>query len=145
MAANSDVVFGEETEVDWGGSLRKVIYIEVIDADLFRLGKKAATKIDKLRFAEDDRRTSVDKPKKNDIATYKAGESVKVRAKSGGISVYDGISKHLRMGKSDQWWCIPEGTKIPAGLRVAKDATAGKDEETVVVQLLYACLIVLFF
>ena len=42
-------------------------------------------------------------------------------AKSGGVSLFDGISPKLKMNKNDRWYIIPRNTPVPEGVVIAKD------------------------
>lgn len=66
--------------------------------DIFRAGKENDPRMTKLRYEEDDRPP----PKANDIVTYWAGNILKVQAGTGGISLYDGIDRNRRMGRTDR-------------------------------------------
>ena len=100
-----------------GGKLQEVLYIYQPDVDIFRAGKENDNRMTRLRYEEDDRPP----PKENDIATYLVGNILKVQAGTGGISLYDGINHNRRMGRSDRWWCIPKGAKMPPDIIIAKD------------------------
>lgn len=101
-----------------GGRTQEVLYIYQPDVDIFRSGKENDPRMTKLRYEEDDRPP----PKTNDIATYWAGNILKVQAGTGGISLYDGIDHHRKMGRADRWWCIPKGARMPKDIVIAKDA-----------------------
>ncbi len=103
------------------GKLQEVLYIYQPDVEIFRAGKEDDTRMTKLRYEEDDRPP----PKANDIATYRVGSILKVKAGTGGISLYDGIDRNRRMGRTDRWWCIPKGAKLPENILIAKDAEPG--------------------
>lgn len=104
---------GEKTE--------EVFYIYQPDVDIFRAGKEDDARMTKLRYEEDDRPP----PKTNDIVTYMAGNILKVKAGTGGISLYDGVDHNRRMGRTDRWWCIPKGAEMPKDIVIAKDARPG--------------------
>lgn len=101
-----------------GGQTEAVLYIYQPDVDIFRAGKESDTRMTKLRYEEDDRPP----PKTNDIVTYAVGNILKVKAGTGGISLYDGIDHNRRMGRTDRWWCIPKGATMPKDIVIAKDA-----------------------
>ena len=100
------------------GQTQEVLYIYQPDVDIFRAGREGDSKMTKLRYEEDDRPP----PKRNDIVTYYVGNILKVKAGTGGISLYDGIDRNRRMGRTDRWWCIPGGAKMPKDIVIAKDA-----------------------
>lgn len=100
-----------------GGKTQEVLYIYQPDVDIFRAGKENDTRMSKLRYEEDDRPP----PKTNDIVTYPVGNILKVKAGTGGISLYDGIDHNRRMGRTDRWWCIPKGARMPKDIVIAKD------------------------
>jgi hypothetical protein len=101
-----------------GGKTQEVLYIYQPDVDIFRAGKESDTRMTKLRYEEDDRPP----PKTNDIVTYVVGNILKVKAGTGGISLYDGVDRNRRMGRTDRWWCIPKGATMPDGIVIAKDS-----------------------
>lgn len=108
------------------------IYMKKFDADVvLRKGKMDNPLINKVRYREDHRpmmvknkRTGEERPKKNDIVTYvQPGTTVTyVLAKSGGVSLFDGISSKVpfREGK-DAWWIITKNARLEAGLIISKD------------------------
>ncbi|WP_338847956.1 hypothetical protein V8J88_04085 [Massilia sp. W12] len=100
------------------GRTQEVLYIYQPDVDIFRAGKEIYPGMTKLRYEEDDRPP----PKSNDILTYLAGNVLKVKAGSGGISLFDGMNHQRKMGRSDRWWCIPKGSQMPKDIIIAKDA-----------------------
>lgn len=114
MATNPNVV---QREIS--GKTEHVLYIYQPDVDIFRAGKQQDPRMTRLRYEEDDR----EPPKTNDIATYFAGNKLYVQAGTGGISLFSGMDRNRRMGGSDRWWCIPQGTSLPPEIRIAKDAT----------------------
>ena len=117
------------------------IYMKKFDVEVvFRKGKLDNSLIDKVRYREDHRpmyvenkRTGDKKPKKNDIVTYvKSGTSeIYVLAKSGGVSLFDGMSSKVpfRDGK-DAWWIITKDAKLEPGLIIAKDMLADEEGNT---------------
>lgn len=44
-----------------------------------------------------------------------------VLARSGGISLFDGISSKVKLGTKDCWWVITQGAKVDEGLIIPKD------------------------
>lgn len=113
MATNLNVV---QREIS--GKTEYVLYIYQTDVDIFRAGKKEDTRMTRLRYEEDGRPP----PKTNDIATYyDPGGKLHVRTGTGGISLFSGMNRNRRMGRSDRWWCIPQGTTCPDKIRIAKD------------------------
>jgi hypothetical protein len=107
------------------------IYMKRFDAEVvFRRGKIDDAQIDKVRYKEDSRPEKffnitsgrgIDK--KNDIITYKlkGKNELYVLARSGGISLFDGISSKVKLGQKDCWWVITKNTKVEEGLIIAKD------------------------
>lgn len=114
MATNPNVV---QREIS--GKTEEVLYIYQTDVDIFRAGKQEDARMTRLRYEEDERPP----PKANDIATYYDPDGkLHVRAGTGGISLFSGINRKRRMGRTDRWWCIPQGTNCPGKIRIAKDA-----------------------
>lgn len=107
------------------------IYLYKFDADVvFRKGKQDNEQIAAVRFKEDDRpqksfnpRTRSEQDKKNDIVTYKlrGSDELYVLARSGGVSLFDGMSSKIKLGKNDCWWIITKDAKLEEGLVIAKD------------------------
>lgn len=116
------------------------IYMYKFDVDVvFRKGKKKDQQISKVRYREDSRpqksynsRTKTEQDKKNDIVTYKKGGSddLYVMARSGGISLFDGMSSKVKLGKNDCWWVITKNAKLAEGLVIAKDLFADTEGNT---------------
>lgn len=116
------------------------IYMYKFDVDVvFRKGKKKDQQIGKVRYREDSRpqksynsRTKTEQDKKNDIVTYKKGGSddLYVMARSGGVSLFDGMSSKIKLGKNDCWWVITKNAKLAEGLVIAKDLFADADGNT---------------
>lgn len=117
------------------------IYMKKFDVDVvLRKGKMDNPLINKVRYREDDRpmvvenkRTGEQRPKKNDIVTYKkpGSSEVYVLAKSGGVSLFDGVSSKVpfREGK-DAWWIITKNAKLAPGLIIAKDMFPDEEGNT---------------
>lgn len=113
------------------------IYMKKFDADVvFRKGKIDDQQIGKVRYKEDSRPQKVynkqsgrEEDKKNDIVTYRmqGKNELYVLARSGGISLFDGISSKVRLGGKDSWWIITKDAKLDEGLIIAKDVF--KDSE----------------
>lgn len=113
------------------------VYLKKFDVDVvFRKGKLADPQIGKVRYREDDRpnksfnkRTGREVEKKNDIVTYKmpGKDDLYVLAKSGGVSLFDGMSNKVKLGNKDRWWIITKDAKLEDGLIIAKDVF--KDSE----------------
>ncbi|MDF3012244.1 MAG: hypothetical protein K0Q78_448 [Cellvibrio sp.] len=107
------------------------IYMKRFDAEVvFRRGKIDDTQIDKVRYKEDSRPERIfnktlgrDIDKKSDIITYKPNgkNELYVLARSGGISLFDGISSKVKLGQKDCWWVITKNAKVEDGLIIAKD------------------------
>lgn len=107
------------------------------DVDIvFRKGKLEEEQISKVRYKEDSRpqkiynkRIGREEDKKNDIVTYKpkGKNDLYVLAKSGGVSLFDGMSSKITLGKKDCWWTITRNAKLDEGLIIAKDVF--KDSE----------------
>jgi len=78
-------------------------------------------------------RTGDERPKKNDIVAYKTPGAAEayVLAKSGGVSLFDGISSKVpfREGK-DAWRVITRGAKLEPGLIIANDMFPGEEGNT---------------
>lgn len=116
------------------------IYMKKFDVDLvFRRGKQNDDQIDKVRYKEDhrpqkffDKHLGAEVDKRNDIITFKmAGkDEVYVLAKSGGASLFDGVSSKVRLGPKDCWWVITQNAKLEEGLIIAKDAIKDKEGNT---------------
>lgn len=108
---------------------KKVRYLDKFDCEMvYRLGSKNDSKISKVRVKEDARpQQRTDKitgeliDKANDIITYAQDGDLFVLAKSGGVSLFDGISPKLKMSKKDRWYIIPRTTPVPEGVIIAKD------------------------
>lgn len=108
---------------------KKIRYLDKFDCEMvYRLGGKDDSKISKVRAKEDgrplqrkDRVTGDLVDKANDIITYAKGGELYVLAKSGGVSLFDGISPKLNLNKNDRWYIIPRHVSVPEGLILAKD------------------------
>ena len=107
---------------------KPVIYMAKFDQDVFRLGSIDDSKIDRVRFLEDDRplqrknrNTGELEDKANEIITYKDDDVLYVLGKSGGVSLFSGQSPKLKLNKNDRWHLIPKGLDVPSGLVIAKD------------------------
>lgn len=108
---------------------KKVRLMERFDCEVvFRLGGKENPKISKVRVREDgrplmrkDRITGDLIEKANDVITYAKDGELFVLSKSGGVSLFDGISPKLKMNKSDRWYIIPKHAIVPEGVVIAKD------------------------
>jgi len=117
------------------------VYMKKFDVDVvLRKGKMDNPLIDKVRYREDHRpmmvknkRTGEERPKKNDVVTYKkpGTSEVYILAKSGGVSLFDGISSKVpfREGK-DAWWIITKDAKLEPGLIIAKDMFPDQEGNT---------------
>ncbi|WP_444930923.1 hypothetical protein ACJJIF_03825 [Microbulbifer sp. SSSA002] len=70
--------------------------------------------------------------KRDDIVTYKISgkNEVYVLAKSGGVSLFDGISSKVQLGPKDTWWVITRNAKLEEGLIIAKDIRKDKEGNT---------------
>jgi len=107
------------------------VYMYKFDAEVvFRKGKLDDEQIGKIRYREDARpqkvynqRTKTELDKKNDIVTYRMSgkDDLYVLARSGGVSLFDGISSKVKLGKKDCWWVITKNAEIADGLVIAKD------------------------
>lgn len=107
------------------------IYMKRFDAEVvFRRGKIDDSQVDKVRYKEDSRpeRTfnkifGKDIDKKNDIITYKINgkNELYVLARSGGVSLFDGMSSKVKLGQKDCWWVITKNAKVDNDLIIAKD------------------------
>lgn len=107
------------------------IYMKSFDAEVvFRRGKIDDAQIDKVRYKEDSRpEKTLNKvlgkeiDKKNDIVTYKphGKNELYVLARSGGVSLFDGMSSKIKLGQKDCWWIITKGAKVDPDLVIAKD------------------------
>jgi hypothetical protein len=116
------------------------VYMYRFDVDVvFRKGKLENEQIGKVRYKEDERpqkiynkRTKSEQNKKNDIVTYKArgSDELYVLAKSGGVSLFDGMSSKIKLGKNDCWWTITRNAKLEEGLVIAKDLFADSEGNT---------------
>lgn len=132
MKANI-LTFTQNEAIDYHNRTRRSnqIYIYKFDVDVvFRKGKTNNEQIGKVRYKEDSRpqksyniRTKTELDKKNDIVTFKKGGSddLYVLAKSGGVSLFDGMSSKVKLGKNDCWWVITRNAKLAEGLVIAKD------------------------
>lgn len=109
----------------------KQIYMYEFDVDVvFRKGKLDDQQVSKVRYKEDSRpqksinhRTKLMQDKKNDIVTYRTSTSQElyVLAKSGGVSLFDGMSNKITLSKTDCWWVITKNAQLEDGLVIAKD------------------------
>jgi len=116
------------------------IYMYKFDANcVFRKGREDDEQIGKVRYKEDSRpqkiyngRTKQEQSKKNDIVTYKpkGSDELHVLANSGGVSLFDGISNKVKLGKKDCWWIISKDAKLEDGLVIAKDIFKDKEGNT---------------
>ncbi|GAA6166355.1 hypothetical protein [Sessilibacter corallicola] len=107
------------------------IYMYKFDVDVvFRKGKLDDDQISKVRYKEDSRpsqtynsRTKSLQDKKNDVITYRTNrnEDLYVLAKSGGVSLFDGMSNKIKLGKKDYWWVITKNARLEKDLVIAKD------------------------
>ena len=108
---------------------KKVRYLDKFDCEMvYRLGTNDDSNISKVRIKEDSRpQQRVDRitgnviDKTNDIITYSENGSLFVLEKSGGVSLFDGISPKLKMNKTDRWYLIPKNTPAIEGILIAKD------------------------
>lgn len=108
-----------------------IIYMYKFDVEVvFRKGKQDDEQIGKVRYKEDARpqktynkKIKKEIDKKNDIVTYKmpSSDDLYVLAKSGGVSLFDGISSKVNFGKNDCWWVLAQDAKLEEGLVIAKD------------------------
>lgn len=53
-----------------------------------------------------------------------------VLAKSGGVSLFDGMSSKVKLGKNDCWWVITKNAKLAEGLVIAKDISPDSEGNT---------------
>lgn len=132
MKANV-LTFSRSQAVDYLGRTkrRKQIYMYQFDVDVvFRKGKHNDEQIGKVRYKEDsrpqtyfDKFTQTEQDKKNDVVTYRLGgnDDLYVLAKSGGVSLFDGMSSKVSLGKNDCWWVITKDAALEEGLVIAKD------------------------
>ncbi|GAB2189623.1 hypothetical protein MAH1_12310 [Sessilibacter sp. MAH1] len=110
---------------------KKVVYMYKFDVDVvFRKGQHEDQQIGKVRYKEDARpqksynkRTKREESKRNDVVTYKmpGQEDLYVLSKSGGVSLFDGISSKVSLSKKDCWWVITQNARLAEGLVIAKD------------------------
>ncbi len=117
------------------------IYMKKFDVDVvLRKGKMDNPLIDKVRYREDHRpmkvrnkRSGEERPKKNDVVTYKrpGTSEIYILAKSGGVSLFDGISSKVpfREGK-DAWWIITKDAELESNLIIAKDIFPDQEGNT---------------
>ena len=117
------------------------VYMKKFDVDVvLRKGKMDNPLINKVRYREDHRdmvvknkRTGEERPKKNDIVTYKkpGTSEAYVLAKSGGVSLFDDVSSKVpfREGK-DAWWIITKDAKLEPKLIIAKDMFPDEEGNT---------------
>jgi len=141
MKANI-LTFTENEAVDYLKRTKRSnqIYMYKFDVDVvFRKGKLEDEQIGKIRYKEDSRpqksynsRTKSEQDKKNDIVTYKKGGSndLYVLAKSGGVSLFDGISSKVKLGRKDCWWVITKDARLSEGLIIAKDLFSDREGNT---------------
>jgi len=116
------------------------IYMKKFDVDVvFRKGKQDDEQISNVRYKEDhrpqkiyDKRLEAVVEKKNDIVTYRVTgkDEVYVLAKSGGVSLFDGISSKVKLGPKDSWWVITQNATLEDGLVIAKDVVKDKEGNT---------------
>jgi len=99
---------------------KNVVYLTCFDcATAYRSGKvgKEDDAFENLRYYEDSRdmvtvrtnRVTGEKEeflKTNEIITYVENGKTYVLARSGGVSLFDGIHPARKMGKNDRWHCI---------------------------------------
>jgi len=57
-------------------------------------------------------------------------EDLYVLEKSGGVSLFDGISSKVKLSKKDRWWIITKNAKLEEGLVIAKDLHKDLDGNT---------------
>ena len=141
MKANI-LTFTENEAIDYLNRTKRSnqIYMYKFDVDVvFRKGKKSGEQIGKVRYKEDSRpqrsynsRTKTEQDKKNDIVTYQKGgtDDLYVLAKSGGVSLFDGMSSKVKLGKNDCWWVITKNAKLEEGLVIAKDMFSDSEGNT---------------
>jgi len=101
---------------EWKKRRQNTVYLTEFDsAKIYRAGKKDKSEnaFDNLRYAEDDRpeerwdkRLEKSIKKTNEIITYEENNKIYVLARSGGVSLFDGISQNRKMGKNDTWHII---------------------------------------
>ncbi|HVK99310.1 MAG TPA: hypothetical protein VM553_05825 [Dongiaceae bacterium] len=116
------------------------IYMYKFDVDVvFRKGKLDNDQLNSVRYKEDERpqksfnrQTRTEQDKKNDIVTYKmpGSENLYVLARSGGVSLFDGMSSKVKLGKNDCWWVLTKVAKLEEGLVIAKDIFADSEGNT---------------
>jgi hypothetical protein len=129
----TNLTFSKSQAIDFlnTSKRRSVVYMYKFDVDVvFRKGKLDDEQIGKVRYKEDARpqksynqRTKREESKKNDIVTYKmpGRNDLYVLPKSGGVSLFDGISSKISLGKKDCWWVITRSARLEEGLVIAKD------------------------
>lgn len=101
---------------EWKSKRKNTVYLTKFDtATVYRAGKKDKPEnaFDNLRYDEDSRdAVRWDKyqeeyvPKTNEIITYEENGKIWVLARSGGVSLFDGISEKRKMRKNDEWHII---------------------------------------
>lgn len=116
------------------------VYMRKFDVDVvFRRGKQNDEQINKVRYKEDhrpqkffDKRLGAEIDKRNDIITYKmpGKNEVYVLGKSGGVSLFDGMSSKVKLGPKDCWWVITRNARLEDGLIIAKDVVKDKEGNT---------------
>lgn len=141
MKANA-LTINKEQAIDYLKRNRRSnqIYMYKFDADVvFRKGKLEDDQIGKVRYKEDARpqksynsRTRTEQDKKNDIVTYQmnGSDDLYVLARSGGASLFDGISSKVKLGKNDCWWVITRNAELEEGLVIAKDTFVDSEGNT---------------
>lgn len=107
------------------------IYLKRFDVEVvYRRGKLDESQVESVRYKEDARPQKVfnkalsrEVDKKNDLVTYRhaGANEVYVLARSGGVSLFDGISSKVKLGNKDAWWVITKNAKVEEGLIIAKD------------------------
>lgn len=89
------------------------LYFDCLPVDLFRHGTTTSAQLHKPRTAPPRQIDEV-----HDIQVYRKNGVEWVDCESGGISLFN--KPNLRFG--NRWWKLPKGVKIPAVLRVSRDA-----------------------
>lgn len=95
------------------GQTIEELYFDTLPTDLYRHGATTSAQLHKPRTMPPRQADQV-----HDVKIYKKNGVDYVDATSGGISTFN--MPNPRFG--NRWWKLPKGTKIPAGLRVSRDA-----------------------
>lgn len=95
------------------GQTIEELYFDALPTDLYRHGTTNSAQLHKPRTMPPRQADQV-----HDVSIYTKNGVVYIDSTSGGISTFN--MPNLRFG--NRCWKLPKGTKIPAGLRISRDA-----------------------